>query len=238
MIEPPTGAVTFLFTDIEGSTRLVKQLRDRYGEPCWPIISGCCARPSQDIEATRSTRRATPSSSLSRARGTHCSRPSRVSSRSRPTHGPTASQIKVRMGLHTGQAVADDGRYTGLAVHRAARIGAAGTRGADPGLAGDADAARGRGGGSARLPSRSRRAAAQGPRPAGAPLPGGGRRAPSRVPAGSRATPAGCGSRDRASAALASSRRRDDGGAPVRGRRAQGSRVLRAAGLVRRVSPA
>ncbi len=30
------------------------------------------------------------------------------------------------MGLHTGQAVAANGRYTGLAVHRAARIGAAG----------------------------------------------------------------------------------------------------------------
>ncbi|MBA2293634.1 MAG: hypothetical protein H0W16_00725, partial [Actinobacteria bacterium] len=32
MAELPTGAVTFLFTDIEGSTRLVKQLRDRYAE--------------------------------------------------------------------------------------------------------------------------------------------------------------------------------------------------------------
>jgi class 3 adenylate cyclase len=31
MAEMPTGAVTFLFTDIEGSTGLVKQLRDRYG---------------------------------------------------------------------------------------------------------------------------------------------------------------------------------------------------------------
>src|SRR5919197_5180917 len=29
---PPSGAVTFLFTDIEGSTRLVKQLRDRWGD--------------------------------------------------------------------------------------------------------------------------------------------------------------------------------------------------------------
>ena len=28
----PTGTVTFLFTDIEGSTSLVKQLRDAYGE--------------------------------------------------------------------------------------------------------------------------------------------------------------------------------------------------------------
>src|SRR5262249_47048997 len=38
---------------------------------------------------------------------------------------PEDTDIKVRMGLHTGQAVANDGRYTGLAVHRAARIGAA-----------------------------------------------------------------------------------------------------------------
>jgi len=29
---PPTGTVTFLFTDVEGSTRLLKQLRERYGE--------------------------------------------------------------------------------------------------------------------------------------------------------------------------------------------------------------
>jgi YVTN family beta-propeller protein len=38
---------------------------------------------------------------------------------------PEGAEIKVRMGLHTGQATVHDGRYTGLAVHRAARIGAA-----------------------------------------------------------------------------------------------------------------
>ena len=32
MTEMPTGAVTFLFTDVEGSTRLVKQLREQYAE--------------------------------------------------------------------------------------------------------------------------------------------------------------------------------------------------------------
>jgi class 3 adenylate cyclase len=31
MVDRPTGTVTFLFTDIEGSTRLLKQLRDQYG---------------------------------------------------------------------------------------------------------------------------------------------------------------------------------------------------------------
>jgi YVTN family beta-propeller protein len=39
---------------------------------------------------------------------------------------PDGVEVKVRMGIHTGQAVGSDGRYTGLAVHRAARIGAAG----------------------------------------------------------------------------------------------------------------
>ena len=32
MAELPSGAITFLFTDIEGSTRLLKQLRGRYAE--------------------------------------------------------------------------------------------------------------------------------------------------------------------------------------------------------------
>ena len=32
MPERPTGTVTFLFSDIEGSTRLLQQLRDRYDE--------------------------------------------------------------------------------------------------------------------------------------------------------------------------------------------------------------
>ena len=32
MADLPSGAVTFLFTDIEGSTRLVRQLRSRYAE--------------------------------------------------------------------------------------------------------------------------------------------------------------------------------------------------------------
>ena len=38
---------------------------------------------------------------------------------------PEGAAVKVRMGVHTGQASPADGRYTGVAVHRAARIGAA-----------------------------------------------------------------------------------------------------------------
>jgi class 3 adenylate cyclase len=32
MAELPAGTVTFLFTDIEGSTGLLKRLRDRYAD--------------------------------------------------------------------------------------------------------------------------------------------------------------------------------------------------------------
>ena len=39
---------------------------------------------------------------------------------------PDGAAVRVRMGVHTGQASPSDGRYTGIAVHRAARIGAAG----------------------------------------------------------------------------------------------------------------
>jgi len=41
-------------------------------------------------------------------------------------HWPVGIEVKVRMGIHTGQAAMTDGRYTGLAVHRAARICAGG----------------------------------------------------------------------------------------------------------------
>jgi class 3 adenylate cyclase len=36
MTAPPTGTVTFLFTDIEGSTRLLQRLGDVYGD----VLSG------------------------------------------------------------------------------------------------------------------------------------------------------------------------------------------------------
>jgi class 3 adenylate cyclase len=42
------------------------------------------------------------------------------------TRGRTAPPVRVRIGIHTGQAAPVNGRYTGLAVHRAARICAAG----------------------------------------------------------------------------------------------------------------
>ena len=44
--EVPTGTVTFLFTDIEGSTQLLKSLAEDTGK-CSPSTNGSCARPSR-----------------------------------------------------------------------------------------------------------------------------------------------------------------------------------------------
>ena len=120
----PSGAVTFLFTDIEGSTRLVKQLRNRYAavlsEHQRLLRAAFAAHEGYEVDtqgdaffvAFASAREAL----LAAVEGQRALRSHRW---------PDGAEIKVRMGLHTGQAIAHEGRYTGLAVHRAARIGAA-----------------------------------------------------------------------------------------------------------------
>lgn len=47
----PTGTVTFLFSDIEGSTRLVQTLGDDYPE-LLDQPSVCCEGPSQKVEVS------------------------------------------------------------------------------------------------------------------------------------------------------------------------------------------
>ena len=123
MADQPSGAVTFLFSDIEGSTRLVKELRERYGE----VLGDHQRLLRAAFEARWLRGRYTGRLFLHRLleRATHSSPQSRVSSRSLRTRGPTECGSRcgwecTRPGGRLG------GRYTGLAVHRAARIGAAG----------------------------------------------------------------------------------------------------------------
>ena len=67
--EHRAATATFLFTDIEGSTGLLKHSAAIGTANCWPTSSGCCGRRSQRTGARRSTRRATRSSSPSAAPG-------------------------------------------------------------------------------------------------------------------------------------------------------------------------
>jgi DNA-binding SARP family transcriptional activator/class 3 adenylate cyclase len=120
----PSGTVTLLFSDIEGSTGMLQRLRREYatlladhhrlvdeavrgaagqiisieGDGVYAVFvrAGDAVRAAVDVQ---------------RALANHV--------------WPGGEQVRVRMGLHTGEPVVSGPRYVGLDVHRAARICAA-----------------------------------------------------------------------------------------------------------------
>jgi predicted ATPase/class 3 adenylate cyclase len=125
----PTGTVTFLFTDIEGSTRLWDQHPDAMSEAMeihdvlldervadhrgyvfsragdgWGISFGS---PSQAINAALDIQAGLAATEWP----------------------PPIDAIKVRMGIHTGTSVERNGDYFGTTVNRAARVSAVGDGG-------------------------------------------------------------------------------------------------------------
>jgi YVTN family beta-propeller protein len=121
MADLPSGAVTFLFTDIEGSTRLVRQLRDRYPEVLAEhqrLLREAFSRHGGHEIDTQGDAffYAFPSAH-------HAVLAAIEGQRALSGYAwPDETEVKVRVGIHTGQAAPVNGRYTGLAVHRAARI--------------------------------------------------------------------------------------------------------------------
>jgi DNA-binding NarL/FixJ family response regulator/class 3 adenylate cyclase len=121
MDENPTSTVTFLFSDVEGSTSLLRKLRDGYGEvmgkheelmrSAWAESSGreldadgdsffvAFRRPREAVEAAVAAQRALEAYDW-----------------------PDGVDLRVRIGIHTGEASLVRDQYVGLAVHRAARI--------------------------------------------------------------------------------------------------------------------
>ncbi|MEP6909454.1 MAG: ABC transporter substrate-binding protein [Actinomycetota bacterium] len=126
MAQRPRGTVTFLFTDVEGSTRLLKQLRDRYG-----AVLGEHQRLLRDAFAGHGGEEVDTQGDaffyvFSRARDAAAA--AADGQRALASHAwPEGAELRVRMGLHTGEpVVSDEGRYHGMGVHRTARIMAAG----------------------------------------------------------------------------------------------------------------
>ena len=72
--------------------------------------------------APRSTRRATRCSALFASARARSRRRSRRSARSRPSAGRSDAEVRVRMGLHTGEAALGRDGYVGIAVHRGRRV--------------------------------------------------------------------------------------------------------------------
>jgi YVTN family beta-propeller protein len=119
--EPLSGAVTFLFTDIEGSTRLVKQLRERWG----PVVAAHQRILREAFAAHRGQEIDTHGDAFFVAFGTARDAvfAAAEAQRAFAEHvWPESAELRVRMGIHSGQAALSEDRYLGLAVHRAARI--------------------------------------------------------------------------------------------------------------------
>jgi DNA-binding SARP family transcriptional activator/class 3 adenylate cyclase len=123
--EFPSGTVTFLFTDIEGSTRLVRELRGGYAEVSAAhrrLLRSAFQRyggheidtqgDSFFVAFRRATDAVAAAASAQQALAEY--------------RWPTGSDVRVRMGLHTGEPLLGAEGYQGLGVHRAARICAAG----------------------------------------------------------------------------------------------------------------
>jgi predicted ATPase/class 3 adenylate cyclase len=116
----PTGTVTFLFTDVEGSTRLLHQLgAEGYAEALAEhrrvIREACAAHDGVEVD--------TQGDAFFIAFPTA---PGAVAAAGELTEALVAGPIQVRVGLHTGTPLLTDEGYVGTDVHRAARIAAAG----------------------------------------------------------------------------------------------------------------
>jgi predicted ATPase/class 3 adenylate cyclase len=121
----PVGTVTFLFTDIEGSTRLVQELGSRFRE----VLEAHHVILRRAISAHRGVEVSTEGDAFFAAFPSATDAVSAaVAAQSElvATSWPNDVEIRVRMGLHTGNGELGGDNYIGVDVHRAARIAAAG----------------------------------------------------------------------------------------------------------------
>ncbi len=121
MTNSPTGTVTFLFSDIEGSTKLAHRLGDGYAAVLNEqrrLLRGVFAQwEGKEVDTAGDGFFV----AFERARNAlgaavECQRV--VASGS----WPESVTIKIRMGLHTGEPTSNEQQYVGMDVHRASRI--------------------------------------------------------------------------------------------------------------------
>jgi predicted ATPase len=116
----PSGTVTFLFTDVEGSTKLLHELgaeayADALAEHRRVIREACAAESGVEVD--------TQGDAFFFAFPTA---PGALAAASAFTESLSTGAIQVRVGVHTGTPFLAEEGYVGGDVHRAARIAAAG----------------------------------------------------------------------------------------------------------------
>jgi predicted ATPase/class 3 adenylate cyclase len=119
MAELPTGTVTFLFTDIEGSTKLLHELGDEYAtvlaEHRRILRDAFAAHDGVEVD----TQGDAFFVAFARARDA-------VAAAAAAQRALASGPIQVRMGIHTGEPLRTDEGYVGMDIHRGARIAASG----------------------------------------------------------------------------------------------------------------
>ena len=119
------GTATFLFTDIEGSTRLLRSLGDAWG----PILERHREIIRAAIGEQGGEELGTEGDSFFVAFPTASGAIAAVAAAQRglaSERWPEGQPVRVRMGVHTGEANRSNDTWVGIDVHRAARIAAAG----------------------------------------------------------------------------------------------------------------
>src|SRR5689334_11855998 len=125
MAELPSGTVTFVFTDIEGSTRLLARLRGRYAQVL--AKHQRVLRTAFDAYDGREVHTEGDAFFVAFALAPDAVAAAVAGQRALVSESwPDAVDVRVRMGVHTGEAAISMDDYVGLDVHRAARICAAG----------------------------------------------------------------------------------------------------------------
>jgi predicted ATPase/class 3 adenylate cyclase len=125
MNDAPSGTVTLLFTDIEGSTKLLHRAGDTYADlltehrdllrSAFAVHGGFEVDMEGDsffVVFSSASDAVTAAADAQRALAAHA--------------WPDELEVRVRMGIHTGEPRLIDRKYVGLDVHRAARVMAAG----------------------------------------------------------------------------------------------------------------
>jgi class 3 adenylate cyclase len=117
----PTGFVTFLLTDIEGSTKLLSHLGGRY-EPLLNDVRNIIRRTVSAAKGREVDARADEFFAVFDSAGAALHAAVTIQRRLSKKAWPDGVDCKVRAGLHSGRPTLTRTGYIGLSVHTAARV--------------------------------------------------------------------------------------------------------------------
>ena len=121
----PTGTVTFFFSDIEGSTRLIQRLGEGYPQVLLAhhtvLREALAANGGHELRTEGDSFFIVFDSALQACAGAAAAQKALHAHR-----WPEGGEVRIRIGIHTGEATLVGKEYLGLDVHRAARVASAG----------------------------------------------------------------------------------------------------------------